>query len=1051
MQLAEILDKLGYQDSPNFLRSGTADFRSAPDYGHIFRRAAEKCSLQGVYALRQSPSSPIVPVVYVCEASSEEKANEIHRRVWNQDVVPFLFVNTRDTVRLYSGFQHSSKDVQHGVIGVLTDFCRATDIVEGFNADAIDSGRLWRRWGHKVTPNERVDWKLLDNLKKLDGWLQNPKGLGLEKETSHALIGKYVYLHYLRGRDILSDKKFAKWNIAPRDVFGREATLKGVRSVVHRLDKWLNGSVFRLTFDGKDGVAQEHLQCVAATFEGDTLDDRGHRQLHLDFAAYDFSYIPIETLSVVYEQFLHGPSEEKKTSRARETGAYYTPIPVVNYILSELEERRPLKKGMRVFDPSCGSGAFLVQCYRRLIEKEFPFANRRPSPMELRKLLQRHIFGVDSDPDACSVTELSLILTLLDYVNPPDLEDRRSRFKLPELRDRNIFRDDFFREEAPWRTVLAKKKCGWLVGNPPWKKLNPKTLKEEDLFAWDWMTAHKAEMPVGDNQLSRAFAWRILEYADSAGIVGLLLPAKTLVDDRAQGFRKAFLCQTKVTGVANFANLRHVLFRGRAIAPAAAFFYKARTDGDDTSDEAISVYSPLVANQEATQATIQRKRNECWSLVINASEKRSISLSRVSNGDGLWWKAALWGSHLDLRLIEKLKRQFASSLLGSLETSGKLILAEGFQPKDKEVKKGPNRTEYVESILGKKILDIGQLEGQRRIFSFPETALPPNKSPYLRLRGGKKGLVVCEPPHIIVSAARTFAVYSDDYIIIPPRQIGIVSPSQDKTFLKALSLFLNSDFAYYHQFLVAADLGFERDRATPRDLRQIPIPLSGMEQKDLNKWAELYGRLVKASRHHKVIAENKRRPLLATEHAKESSVDDLIEELNQLVNDSLRLNERERAIIRDLVKVRIELNDGRLGRPAIAPPEHSQMMVYGERLATELNTFVGNELAKRYQVAVVYDKLSAMIDVDLVPAHAVQQTKVLKASEPTAREFVRVRDRLRKQCSQWVYFDRNFRFYKTTRTYILKPMQRFHWTESQAMCDASEIIAETLAGAGGEG
>ena len=75
MQLTEIFKRLGYQNSPNFLRAGTAGFKSAVDYGHIFRRAAkEPCSLQGVYVLREAPqeqSTSIVPVVYVCDALSE--------------------------------------------------------------------------------------------------------------------------------------------------------------------------------------------------------------------------------------------------------------------------------------------------------------------------------------------------------------------------------------------------------------------------------------------------------------------------------------------------------------------------------------------------------------------------------------------------------------------------------------------------------------------------------------------------------------------------------------------------------------------------------------------------------------------------------------------------------------------------------------------------------------------------------------------------------------------------------------------------------------------
>jgi len=95
----------------------------------------------------------------------------------------------------------------------------------------------------------------------------------------------------------------------------------------------------------------------------------------------------------------------------------------VNFMLEELDAIRPLKQGMRVLDPACGSGAFLVQCYRRVIEQDEEFQPGEPMrPARLRTLLERHIFGVDRDADACRVAELSLSLTLLDYVDPPDLE-----------------------------------------------------------------------------------------------------------------------------------------------------------------------------------------------------------------------------------------------------------------------------------------------------------------------------------------------------------------------------------------------------------------------------------------------------------------------------------------------------------------------------------------------------------------------------------------------------------------------------------------------------
>ena len=171
-------------------------------------------------------------------------------------------------------------------------------------------------------------------------------------------------------------------------VFGRNASVEGLVAVVAKLDEWLNGNIFPLDFGKRGAPKDEHVSWVSAVFSGDEFSESGEHQLHLDFQAYDFSYIPIETLSVVYEQFLHASDSPTPGSRGREIGAYYTPIPVVNFMLAELAERRPLQRGMRVIDPACGSGAFLVQCYRRLIEREFP-PGTTPHPAELRELLVR--------------------------------------------------------------------------------------------------------------------------------------------------------------------------------------------------------------------------------------------------------------------------------------------------------------------------------------------------------------------------------------------------------------------------------------------------------------------------------------------------------------------------------------------------------------------------------------------------------------------------------------------------------------------------------------
>jgi hypothetical protein len=377
MPLAELLDGLGYTASPNFLRPGSRNsFERAADFGHVFRRAQKHCNLHGVYSLRHPEPAgrdTIVPVVYVCEARNDQEAETIHRRVWNQNVVPFLIIAAPMTIRLYSGFRYDTQatdaDAEStGLLRAAKDMKEALGALEAFGAEQIDSGALWDQWGAKVTPETKVDWRLLSSLNHLDAWLQN-SGID-DPEVSHALIGKYVYLYYLRERGILSDRRLAEWDLSAEEIFGRGAQLSAFWKVVDKLDERLNGSVFPLSATGRRRPRQEHVRMVARTFEG---NDPATGQLALDFGLFDFSFIPIETLSVIYEQFLHSPKPGGGTSRGKAEGAYYTPLPLVNFMLEELDSLRPFQEGMRVLDPACGSGAVLVQCYRRIIEQDREF------------------------------------------------------------------------------------------------------------------------------------------------------------------------------------------------------------------------------------------------------------------------------------------------------------------------------------------------------------------------------------------------------------------------------------------------------------------------------------------------------------------------------------------------------------------------------------------------------------------------------------------------------------------------------------------------------
>ena len=67
-------------------------------------------------------------MVYVCTADDAAAAHELHRLVWNQDVVPYVLVLTQKGVIAYSGYRYSAEaktDEKKGVLAALTHFNHA--------------------------------------------------------------------------------------------------------------------------------------------------------------------------------------------------------------------------------------------------------------------------------------------------------------------------------------------------------------------------------------------------------------------------------------------------------------------------------------------------------------------------------------------------------------------------------------------------------------------------------------------------------------------------------------------------------------------------------------------------------------------------------------------------------------------------------------------------------------------------------------------------------------------------------------------------------------
>jgi len=1013
MSGAAVLESLGYDRSPNFLDMTEVSKLSPSPLSHVYRKASKECGLRGVYILNDSHRNVDVPVVFYCKARDEAESTRYHRLIWNQNVAPFVLVETLATLRLYCGFRfarHDEDQRSRGILEASIHFNQVADRLNALSADSIDTGRVWDVWGGQVTPRTKVDWTLLSHLRDLEHELRSQ---GMTRDVAHALIGKFVYLRYLRDRKILSDRKLTKWGINPEDVFSRNANLDVFRDVNRCLDKWLNGSIFPLE---PDNIKLPHLQLVASVFSGDLPQG----QLHLDFQAYDFSFIPIETLSVIYEQFLHAPGEGN-SNRGKKAGAYYTPLPLVNYILNELEKRRPLAEGMRVLDPSCGSGAFLVQCYRALIEKRLRKGAIRPA--ELRELLVRHIYGVDRDGDACQVAEMSLILTLLDYTTTPDLENN-PRFKLPVLRNRNVFQADFFDPDTEWATASRKLSFEWLVGNPPWREFRRDD--EEDLHVQNWVAQRVDSCPIGGNQIAEAFVWRSLALMEKDAVAGLVLPAMTLFKMESERFRQQLFKTVRTWCVANFSNLAYVLFSGRSQRPAMTLFFSPANGREVGAEdnERILTFAPFAISQRANRGARGRTKRDTWSIVVNGSELTEVSVAEAATGKMQPWKLAMWGAFRDGKLLRRIEKRFPT--LTDFLTANRLTPPhQGFELRDATETDEP--LEPMPDLAGKMKIDFSKLKKCGRIFAFPEEAIsriPPHLA-FLRKRGGRMGMQVSQPPHIIVDAGRRFAIYSDQFIAVSPRQIGIAGPSHAEELFKALSIYLSSDFVTYHQFFTTPQWGISTSVATLEALKCLPVPLDTLTETEIREWADL-------------------RDALANEGADGMAVSqDLLDEINRRVFQLLELGKSERILVEDFVRWNMLVNKGKVPLEATRPPHLQTIHNYLRTLKAELDAFLGGRAGAEHSVDGLHGEVSAIIAITLETGKG-SVPSVFNAKDGAAASLAKTREHLLKKHSQWLYFDRDLRVYADNTIYFLKPLEQVLWTHRQALLDAGEVIAETL-------
>jgi type I restriction-modification system DNA methylase subunit len=282
--------------------------------------------------------------------------------------------------------------------------------------------------------------------------------------------------------------------------------------------------------------------------------------------SYRFNDIDADVLGNVYEQYLaagigeKGQLRDKKMIR-KEMGIYYTPTYIVDYIvkntLGELigkaKNASELSK-IRVLDPACGSGSFLIRAFETL-GKAYAKTNGGDNEMLTENvsrnaydILTKNLHGVDLDAKAVEIAELNLLLRAA-----------RRRGRLPLLSE-NIKRGNSLISGTPeemekyfgkhweqkhpfnWEEKFAEvmKEGGFdvVVGNPPY---GADVTEEEKIYY-----VNKYKTTLGKINSYRLFIERTLQLLKDGGLLGLIVPNTWLSDNDSERLRKLILENYKV-------------------------------------------------------------------------------------------------------------------------------------------------------------------------------------------------------------------------------------------------------------------------------------------------------------------------------------------------------------------------------------------------------------------------------------------------------------------------------------------------------------------------
>ena len=399
----------------------------------------------------------------------------------------------------------------------------------------------------------------------------------------------------------------------------------------HRADEKYNSGLFHFQKEKNRGETPDELTLSLA------IDDKPLKEiiknLYYPESPYEFSVLPADILGQVYEQFLgkvirltagHRAVVEDKPEVKKAGGVYYTPTYIVEYIVKNTvgrlltreenvtasgakqshlvengiaspdkksRDRNDMKKEkskltpkqaakLRILDPACGSGSFLIGAYQYLLDwhrdwyvndgaekwatgkspalyqAQVEDSTRRGGEWRLttterKRILLNNIYGVDIDAQAVETTKLSLLLKVLEGENEQTISQQVKMFHeraLPDLGNNikcgnSLIGPDFYEGQqltlmdddermrinafdwnSEFKEIMDADGFDVVIGNPPYIRIQ--VMKEWAPTEVEFYKDKFHSASAGNYDIYVVFVEKGLDLLNTKGLLGFILPHK---------------------------------------------------------------------------------------------------------------------------------------------------------------------------------------------------------------------------------------------------------------------------------------------------------------------------------------------------------------------------------------------------------------------------------------------------------------------------------------------------------------------------------------------